>query len=167
MVLTQYALICPSTHSFIFIFALFSFVRLSFMSVHLLMHFTIYHLSLLCLFLWVAQCRWRQSVCVGVCACVRACVRVCQISVGYSDSRAEGLSLVTFLQLYGVAPRSTSRRPFCFCSSTRKNRVRERDGGVLQEILLSKKRLNYDLGARETGRQKTETKTWKEFRELF
>ncbi len=108
-----------------------------------------------------------EAECVCVCMCVRACMRVCQISVGYSDSRAEGLSLVTFLQLYGVAPRSTSRRPFCFCSSTRKNRVRERDGGVLQEILLSKKRLNYDLGARETSRQKTETKTWKEFRELF
>lgn len=31
---------------------------------------------------------------------VDAVVYVCEISVGYSDSRAEGLSLVTFLQLY-------------------------------------------------------------------
>lgn len=102
---------------------------------------------------------------------VCACVCLCQISVGYSDSRAEGLSLVTFLQLYGVAPRSTSRRQFCFCSSTKKNRKRgrERCGGTKKVIkrLLSKKSLNYDLDERETNRQKTETNTLKEFRELF
>jgi len=79
------------------------------MSVHLLIHFIIYNLSLLCLSL-----HGSLQVEVVVCVCV------CEISVGYSDSRAEGLSLVTFLQLYWVAPRSTSRRPFCFCSPTRK-----------------------------------------------
>lgn len=63
---------------------------------------------------------------------VEAVVYVCEISVGYSDSRAEGLSLVTFLQLYWVAPHSASRRPFCFCSPTRKNE-RERCGGVFKK----------------------------------
>lgn len=95
---------------------------------------------------------------------VEAVVYVCEISVGYSDSRAEGLSLVTFLQLYCVAPHSTSRRPFCFCSPTRKN---ERERGVVVYLKRVNKRslnksLNYDLGARETSRQteKTDNKTW-------